>query len=322
MGHAITSVAGRLARRLRRETAAFERRLAGARAGDVEAVHQARVASRRLREMLALAATVAGADVRPVRRVARHVARALGPIRELDVARLVWHEDAGPAERWPAIVTRRLDTVAAADRRRYGPGMRRTVDRVRPAKLDSGVAAIVAALAGPRAESHLRAGLAGRVRRRARDLARAIETAGTVYAIEPLHDVRIAVKKLRYAVELVRDLTDLPVTASVRRLKQQQDLLGRLHDLQVVQDRLQAAAASAGVSRTMRRALEGSQASVELECRSLHARFVRGVPRLADLCQALRAQVAIRLVQPRVRQIRATPPAALSLLAVGAGRES
>src|SRR5690606_35169586 len=123
------------------------------------------------------------------------------------------------------------------------------------------------------------------------------------YAVEPLHDVRIATKKLRYAVELVRDLTDLPVSRVLRRLKQQQDLLGRLHDLQVVQERLQAAAARANVSRAIRHAFEAADAALELDCRALHGRFVRGVPRLVELCEQVRTQVAPRLVPPRGRRM-------------------
>lgn len=321
MGHAITAVAARLTRRLQKEAGTLQKRLGGARAGDVEGVHQARVSSRRLREMLALASTVAGRDVRPARRTVRHVARALGPIRELDVARLVWHEP-DPPDRWPPIVVARLDRLAAADRRRHLPGARRVIDRIHAGKLDDSLAAVAGVLADRQAESQLVAGLSGRVRRRARDLTRAMDAAGTVYAIEPLHDVRLAVKKLRYAVELVRDLTDVPVAPAVRRLKQQQDLLGRLHDLQVVQDRLQAAAADAGVTRAMRRALEASEASLEIACRSLHARFVRGAPRLVELCQTLRAQVAIRLIQPRALPARATPNLAPGPAAVVAGAES
>jgi CHAD domain-containing protein len=320
MGHAITAVAERLTRRLQKEAGTLQKRLAGARAGDVAGVHQARVSSRRLREMLALASMVAGRDVRLARRPVRRVARALGPIRELDVARLLWHEPV-PPDRWPPIVVARLDKLAAGDRRRHVPGARRAIDRIHAGKLDENLAAVVGALADPRAESPLVAGLAGRVRRRARDLTRAMEAAGTVYATEPLHDVRIAVKKLRYAVELVRDLTDVPVAPAVRRLKQQQDLLGRLHDLQVVQDRLQAAAADAGVTRALRRALEATEASLEIECRSLHARFVRGVPKLAELCQALRAQVAIRLVQPRGQPLRAAATIARDTAALAAGAE-
>ena len=277
------------------------------------------MASRRLREMLALTATVVGREVRPARRAVRVVARALGPIRELDVAELVWHET-DPPGRWVPIVVTRLDRRAADDRRRLIPGMRRVIDRVRSGRLDDGLALVIAALGPPRVEAPLVAGLAGRVRRRARDLVRTLEAAGTVYAVEPLHDVRIATKKLRYAVELVRDLTDLPVSRVLRRLKQQQDLLGRLHDLQVVQERLQAVAAGANVSRAIRHACDAADATLELDCRALHGRFVRGVPRLVELCEQVRTQVAPRLVPPRGRRMTAGRTA--TSVAAAAGGEA
>ena len=66
----------------------------GAVGGDAEALHQARVASRRIREALPL-------EIRPPRKLMRQVrriTRALGPVRELDVALMVdvYHELAQP----------------------------------------------------------------------------------------------------------------------------------------------------------------------------------------------------------------------------------
>jgi CHAD domain-containing protein len=55
--------------------------------GDVTSVHRARVASRRLREVLPVLAEAAGSDAldRAGKQV-RQITRALGPIREVDVA--------------------------------------------------------------------------------------------------------------------------------------------------------------------------------------------------------------------------------------------
>jgi len=54
-------------------------------AGDVDAVHRSRVATRRLREALPLVKG-RGRERRRLRRELRRVTRSLGPIRELDVA--------------------------------------------------------------------------------------------------------------------------------------------------------------------------------------------------------------------------------------------
>jgi CHAD domain-containing protein len=51
---------------------------------------------------------------------------------------------------------------------------------------------------------------------------------------EQLHDARLAVKKLRYAAELVAEVTDRRIDSDIARLKAAQDLLGRLHDLETL----------------------------------------------------------------------------------------
>ena len=69
---------------IRQRMNALTRALPGATQGDPLLVHQARVASRRLREALPLVAS--GAKGRKLERAARRLTRALGPVRELDVA--------------------------------------------------------------------------------------------------------------------------------------------------------------------------------------------------------------------------------------------
>ena len=64
--------------------------------------------------------------------------------------------------------------------------------------------------------------------------------AGQMYAPEQLHQVRIAAKKLRYAMELAFDAGVKSASAPVRAVKRAQDTLGRLHDLQVLQSHVAA----------------------------------------------------------------------------------
>ena len=71
---------------IRQRLSALSRTLPGARKGDAHAVHQARVATRRLREALPL--VVPGKSGKTLARKVRRVTRALGPVRELDVALL------------------------------------------------------------------------------------------------------------------------------------------------------------------------------------------------------------------------------------------
>ena len=71
---------------IRQRLAALSRTLPGARKGDVHAVHQARVATRRIREALPLIAH--GRSGKSLKKSVRRLTRALGPLRELDVALL------------------------------------------------------------------------------------------------------------------------------------------------------------------------------------------------------------------------------------------
>ena len=69
---------------VRQRLRALTSTLPAARVGDVHAIHQARVATRRLREALPLVAT--GEKGRKLEREIRRLTRSLGPVRELDVA--------------------------------------------------------------------------------------------------------------------------------------------------------------------------------------------------------------------------------------------
>ena len=61
-----------------------------------------------------------------------------------------------------------------------------------------------------------------------------VENAAGLYLPDRLHEVRIAVKKLRYALEITKELSGSRATASILALKRAQDLLGRMHDLEVL----------------------------------------------------------------------------------------
>jgi CHAD domain-containing protein len=308
MSHATTPIPARLAARLRQEGARMAARVAKAREGEPDAVHRARVSSRRLREMLAIAESVGAPGAASALRDARRVGRALGPIREIDVSRGVWQE-ASVAARWPPSVIASLDRQTDALRRRHLDGLQSRLSRPKPADFRRRLHALSSRAGDAALEPQLRQALARRVRQRAQTLVQAIDAAGTVYAIEPLHQVRIAVKKLRYAAELVRDLARVPIGNELGRLRTKQDMLGRLHDLQVVQHRLQAAAGGRRTTRAALRALEAASADLERECRTLHARFVASAPKLDALARGLGARVALALVRPRARRMAAAPGA-------------
>ncbi len=307
MSHPTTPISARLADRLRRQARVLVREARRADACKVEGIHQARVASRRLREMLAIASAAADGNARSLARDAKRIGRVLGPLREIDVSSEVWREPHFEVP-WPPTLLTRLDRVAELERARLVPQMRSTLQRLAGAGLRERTDSLASSLQSAPAERAIEAALVRSVRTRSRSLERVLDEAGTVYAPEPLHQVRIAAKQFRYALELARDLSKLGLTGPLRRLKTQQDLLGRLHDLQVVQDRLQVLATERGVSRAMLRAIKAAGTDLEAECRSLHARFVAGVPALRELVASTRAMVELEHVQLRSTRMAAERP--------------
>ncbi|MDP1569383.1 MAG: CHAD domain-containing protein, partial [Vicinamibacterales bacterium] len=129
---------------------------------------------------------------------------------------------------------------------------------------------------------------AQRVSVRAARLKEAIAYAGAVYLADRLHAVRIAAKKLRYAMELQRELRRSRATARIRRLKAAQDELGRLHDLEVLIDHTRAVQADlAASSRRVATDLDRLVRALEEECRQLHAGYLASRRALLAICDAV-----------------------------------
>jgi CHAD domain-containing protein len=130
-----------------------------------------------------------------------------------------------------------------------------------------------------------------RVAARAARLTTAIREAGAVYLPERLHAVRINVKKLRYAVELRADLRAEKPGADLRLLRHAQDSLGRMHDIQVLIDRVRRVQASlTPPSITVWRALDELTIALDAECRELHGRYMRRRTDLLELAERLSAK--------------------------------
>jgi CHAD domain-containing protein len=273
---------------LRQRLRALLEALPAATAGDVTSVHRARVASRRLREVLPVIAEAAGSrDLGRASKAVRRITRALGPIRELDVA-LGHLQDLGPrsgaSPRTLAHVRRHLiaerqrrrramlDVItpraAARLRERIGPG-----DHPKPASAEH-VAEIDTA--------RRRAG------RRAVRMRIAIGCAGGLYAPERLHGVRVAAKKLRYALEVDRELTRSRALARINRLKRLQDALGRIHDFEILLEHTRTVQAGlVGVDRRSASELDGLTRLLETECRDGHAAFLGDRAALEAMCQQI-----------------------------------
>lgn len=274
---------------------AFERELPGMQEGNVGALHRARVASRRLRELVPLL---------PLDRTAKRklgvglkkTTRALGFVRELDVLGLLIDE----FRRDGRCPVGALNEVGGRVAEARDETRERLIGKRRMAKLSKLVARLrrasetlktvtpsgrrSAASGSPRAR---RWALDARLASRAARVRAAFEHAGSVYASGQLHDVRIALKKLRYAIELTDDSSGR-LSADVAALKGAQDLLGRLHDFEVLLSWTRDAQASLSPpDLTMWRALDAMEGAIEDDCRRLHARAMRDRQKLMTLTNRL-----------------------------------
>jgi CHAD domain-containing protein len=268
----------------RKRLDAFAHELGRVEEGDVEALHRTRVASRRLRELLPLLELDRDRIRRLTRRL-RKVTKQLGSVRELDVLILLIQELAENG-RYPPMALTRLRAMAAPAR---DAARERLSANLPTAKLERLALKLERALEELKSDG-ARSGrngangsrrawlwaLEARLARRAALVRAAVETAGAVYAPEHLHRVRIALKKLRYTAELAAEARRTRITADTVALKAAQDLLGRLHDLEMLLVRGREAQGSLSPpDLTAWRDLDSLVHVVENDCRQLHARYMR-----------------------------------------------
>ena len=255
---------------------------------DVEALHQARVASRRLRELLPIL-ELDGDTARTLAARLKKVTRRLGVVRELDVLAIVI-EELEQEQRYSSVALRLVGAAVAESRQAE---RKRLTEKLPLSKLERLGRALERAAGHVDSNEDQRSvpgqalgqawmsALEARVSQRASGARSAIEAAGVVYLPERLHGARIALKKLRYAVELRSEARHRRATSDVATLKQAQDLLGRLHDLEVLIDRTRAVQASIDPPNLSAwRELGSLVRALEDDCRRLHARFVRGRARV------------------------------------------
>jgi hypothetical protein len=94
------------------------------------------------------------------------------------------------------------------------------------------------------------------------------------------------VKRLRYAVELSTEAAGARGGVDIRVLKRGQDVLGRLHDVQMLVDQARQTQASlVPPNVTVWRELDKLVGSLEDDCRRLHARYMRMRDDLAALTE-------------------------------------
>jgi CHAD domain-containing protein len=265
--------------------------LPGVRDGDDDAIHDARVATRRLREALPLLRS-AGPEREKARRWLRRTGRTLGRIRDLDV---MLELAIAAVQRLPAaaVPLQRLMVELRASRDRR---LRRAVKRLEQQDRKATLASIrsngrgtwwLRPVGAPWAST-----LADRILTRTDALDLAIARAGGVHFPNRVHLVRIAAKKLRYALEAAEALGTFHVPGALGLLKRVQDVLGDLHDRHVFLQTATERAAEAGPEHAA--SFDALRAYLETECRDLHRRYLDERDDLVELCEMTRAAVRPR----------------------------
>ncbi|HEY7292094.1 MAG TPA: CHAD domain-containing protein [Vicinamibacterales bacterium] len=274
----------------------FSHAMAGIERGDVRSLHRVRVASRRLRELVPILQLEADTAKKLSRRLRKVTAR-LGSLRELDVLVALIddlrrsspeHREAlnrvgvAVAKARDESRKRRLDELPAEELDRVARKLARVLNDVRRSE-EAG-----SARGGPaRAKAALWA-IDARIAHRAGRLQQFVQSAGALYLPDRLHAVRIAVKKLRYAIELAPASHQPRRADDLRGLRRVQEILGRMHDFQVLIDRVRGVQASlAPPSLAAWRQLDALLTAMDDECRRLHARYVRARADLDELTRRL-----------------------------------
>src|SRR5262249_11711332 len=257
----------------------FTKMLHGLERGDVRALHRMRIASRRLRELLPIL-QLDHNTTRKLSRRLRRVTSRLGGVRELDVLGLLLTQLHESGQYRHGALTRVANAVAherdearsrlssklpTADLRRLIGKLEKAADELASTRRK----------ASRRDEAAWHWAMEARIARRAERFNDARREAGAVYLPERLHAVRIALKKLRYAVELSVEAAGERDNDELRTLKRAQDQLGHLHDFQVLIGRVRQLQGSLNHDATTDRALDAMVDGLENDCRRLHARYVR-----------------------------------------------
>ena len=248
--------------------------------GDVDGIHQARVASRRIRAALPLVPRVSPTISKTFRRIGRQ----LGRVRELDATSEVLNELYSRVPSAPAVaigeLRHQLERKRQARRRR----LIKAVDDISIFKLGRGVAIASHGFGTFRQWWHpWTAALRAELRRLAGDVESKMDRASGIYMPKRTHQVRIAVKKLRYALEVGTATGVVLDPEPLSELKSAQEVLGRLHDLCVLQKVVRGAALEGDASANDRAVLE---CMIAVESSHLYAKYLRRRARVVEACRA------------------------------------
>jgi CHAD domain-containing protein len=220
--------------------------------GDGEALHDFRVALRRLRSVARALETHLGKSFRKGhRRRLRDVARATAIARDAEVqAAWVSEERVRASARDLPGIDWLASWLEASKRDAYGRDLGDPAARFR--RVARRLEKALAAGDGPTRGAPVRtlgSALQDLLRSHAAALASTIDGVSGPFDVARAHAVRIAGKRLRYLLEPLRGNRRADSRPAVAVLKELQDLLGELHDAHVAGDKLAEALAEAAAER-------------------------------------------------------------------------
>ena len=246
--------------------------------GESDAIHNARVATRRLRAALPLAwAESPKTAWRDGAEAVRHLGRDLGRVREVDVAleRLPALESRiPPFAASIAVIRQELTGRQAKQHRRLVKSLDELpIDTLEPDRLV------------PRSRVSLREDPRWRAVERAlvehaQRLHQSIHHASGVYFPNRIHRVRVETKKLRYVLELMTHSD--AARSAIKRLKRIQRVLGDVHDQQLLLETVRDTAV------IRRRERDDIVASIEGRCHELFQDYLADRAPLLELCETVR----------------------------------
>lgn len=210
----------------------------GVRDGDPDAIHDARVATRRLRAVLEVLEDGHGERHAALTEGMRVLGRALGAARDLDVVVELLEEKI-----WQVPdAARAVVTLSHGARDERALARRELIKRIERSPLDDFAPSAFRRSRMWRSRSgSIGTNLRQRLHKQSTKLTDAVDYASGVYFPNRAHQVRIHTKRLRYLVELASTTSRPRDDRELTILKRVQSLLGDLHDRELLLQRLEKA---------------------------------------------------------------------------------
>jgi len=294
---------------------------------DPEGVHSMRVASRRLRSALRdFTPYLRKSGLKTSQKEIRSLADVLGEVRDQDVAIMALEETAAHA---PTQASGALEHFIARKKELRDQARAKLKSALRKDQLRAlktrFISEVEAATPTPRNSNpaHATARVTylkmarSVILERLRELEKLSDSLFRPFAIEPLHDMRIAAKRLRYAIELFQDCWGRSIKTYAKQVARLQTALGALHDCDVWVDSVGEDLLNARKLKQMDHA-DGSEWLLDhfLRKRTRHLRQAFALWRdweanevSTKLREALHAEPAGRKRPPRQKSLDANSPA-------------